>query len=93
MIKVSISDGILWYENFDLENIVTPVRVDRLRDLLEETCYDKDKTEFLIKGFTEGFSLGYQGPQNRRTFARNHKLRAGTPVVLWNKLMKEVKNL
>lgn len=93
MIQVSISDDVQWYENFDLETIITPVKVDRLRELLEETGYDKEKTKFLVKGFTEGFSLGYQGPKNRRTFARNHKLQAGSPVVLWNKLMKEVKNL
>lgn len=58
-----------------------------------ETGYDKQKTDFLVKGFTEGFSLGYRGPQKRRTLANNHKLRAGNKVVLWNKLMKEVKNL
>lgn len=72
-------------------NIVTPVIADELGTLLKETNYPKDDTEFLVKGFKYGFSLGYEGPKNRRTLSRNHKLRAGNSSVLWNKIMKEVK--
>lgn len=82
---------VLWYENYDLTSIVTPVKVEVLRRLLIETKYDRSKTEFLVNGFTSGFTLGYQGPQDRRTYAKNHKLRAGNKVVLWNKIMKEVR--
>lgn len=91
MIEVCVLDEIFWYENYDLENIVTPVDADMLKQLLEETNYDKDEINFLYRGFTQGFSLGYQGPQKRRTFARNHRLRAGNKTILWNKLMTEVK--
>lgn len=66
------------------------MRPDKLRALLEETEYDKAKTEFLVKGFTFGFKLGYEGPEDRQTYARNHRLRAGNQTVLWNKIMKEV---
>lgn len=85
------SDEVLWYENYDLDNIVTPVRAEVLKEMLEKAHYDEDEILFLYKGFTEGFSLGYQGSQDRRTLARNHKLRAGNQTVLWNKLMGEVK--
>lgn len=67
------------------------MRVEKLESLLNETNYRADDTKFLVDGFTNGFNLGYQGPLNRRTFAKNHKLRAGNQVVLWNKLMKEVR--
>lgn len=74
-----------------MENIVTPVKVEVLERLLIDSGYPKGETEFLVKGFSKGFSLSYEGPQIRRTFSRNHKLRAGTQVVLWNKIMGEVK--
>lgn len=70
---------------------MTPVRVAKLKELLEETGYDRDKTDFLVQGFSKGFKLGYDGPKNRQTLARNHRLRAGNPTVLWNKVMNEVK--
>lgn len=87
---MSISGEILWFENHDIESIVTPVDVPSLERLLLETNYGKDKVEFLVEGFTKGFKLGYQGPLTGRRFAPNHKLRAGSQVDLWNKLMKEV---
>lgn len=90
--KVGISDPVLWHENFDIESIVTPVRVGVLKKLLQESRYPQKDTDFLVEGFTHGFKLGYEGPKNRQTFARNHKLRAGNGVVLWNKIMKEVES-
>lgn len=74
-----------------MKTIVTPVKVENLQRLLEETGYPQDKTEFLVNGFTNGFNLGYQGPRVRRTFSNNHKLRAGNKFILWNKIMLEVK--
>lgn len=88
--KVCVSDNILWYENYDIENVVTPVKVDELERLLKESRYPDYKIRELVLGFTKGFSLGYQGPEIRRTLSRNHKLRAGNQTILWNKLMKEV---
>ena len=60
--------------------------------LLIESNYDIDKTNKLIKGFTEGFSIGYCGPENRRDTAANLPLKdLGNSTDLWNKVMKEVK--
>ena len=78
-------------ENFDLQNIVTPVKVNALIKALKEANYDANKIKYLEKGFTQGFDIGYKGPQNRRNTAKNIPLRVGNKVELWNKLMKEVK--
>lgn len=74
-----------------MSSIVTPVEVDKLQELLEISEYDKQESEFLIEGFTKGFSIGYQGPTDVRILTKNHKLRAGNQTILWNKLMNEVK--
>lgn len=84
------SDELLWCENFDLGTIVTPVDANRLDELLKVTKYPDSDREFLVDGFRNGFELGYRGPTERQTLSKNHKLRAGNPVVLWNKIMKEV---
>ena len=46
-----------YFENFDVTNLVTPVKVQVLENLQIESKYDSVKTEFLVKGFTEGFRL------------------------------------
>ena len=50
------------------------------------------KTEYLVKGFRDGFDIGYRGVENRRDFSDNLPLsnELGTEVDLWNKVMKEV---
>lgn len=73
-----------------MENIVTPIKVATFEQYLKETHYDPDKTNFLVKGFSEGFALGYQGPSQVKLTARNLKLQIGTETHLWNKVMKEV---
>ena len=79
------------HSNRDLEHIVTPVNAHKLRDLLNMAGYDKDKTDFLFKGFKEGFSFNYQGNLNKvRRYAPNLKFRIGSPTELWNKVIKEV---
>ena len=65
---------ILEYENFDLKSIVTPVKVDVYGKLLKEADYDPSKTEFLVKGFTQEFSLCYQGCTKVKRKAPNVKL-------------------
>lgn len=70
---------------------MTPMRTVVLEEMLLESNYPRKDTEFLINGFKYGFELGYRGPLCRQTFSRNHKLRAGNQVVLWNKIMGEVK--
>ena len=75
-----------------MQNIVTPVKVAELRKLLQECEYDKGKTEFLVRGFSEGFSLEYNGPRNIQQKSPNLKLQdSNHKVILWNKVMKEVK--
>ena len=53
--------------------------------------YDRDKSANLIKGFTEGFDIGYRGPTNRQNTSNNLPLRVRSCTELWNKVMKEVK--
>ena len=82
----------LYFENFDLETVVTPVNVKAYAELLEQTNYDKGKAKFLIEGFSKGFSLGYNGPLDVKMESPNLKLNGvGTKTMLWNKVMKEVK--
>ena len=84
-------EEVLYYENFDLKNVVTPVNADMLETLLTEANYDRSKTEFLVNGFREGFSIGYTGEENVKLTAPNLMLDAGSQTELWNKVMKEVK--
>ena len=52
------------YENYDLDNLITPINTSNFKKLLEETNYDRNKTEKLIEQFETGFPLGYEGPRN-----------------------------
>ena len=81
----------VYYENFDLQNIITPVKAEVLVSLLKEMGYDANKIKFLEDGFTNGFDIGYQGPETRQSESNNIPLRVGSKTELWNKLMKEVK--
>ena len=60
-----------YYENVDLETIVTPVKVDKFIQLLKETKYDPDEISFLKRGFCQGFDIGYEGPKIRRSTSNN----------------------
>ena len=63
-----------------------------LERLLTETEYDKEKMLFVVNGFTEGFDLGYRGPQNVQLHSKNLKFKGvGNKTILWNKVIKEVK--
>ena len=81
-----------YFKNLDLESVVTPVNIKKLEELLIESNYSKEKTQFLVNSFKWGFDLGYRGPMDIQRKAPNLKLRVGNPTVLWNKVMKEVKN-
>ena len=60
-------------------------------DYLKKSNYDKRKTKYLIEGFSKGFSIGYEGPTDRKDTAKNIPLRdMGTETDLWNKVMEEV---
>ena len=82
---------MLYYENYDLLTVVTPINVDQFHHLLVESNFDTRKTAKLVAGFTRGFAIGYQGDRNIRLTAPNLKLTVGSPTELWNKVMKEVK--
>ena len=82
---------ILNYENYNLKDIVTPVKVEVYEKLLKEAGYDRQKTQFLVNGFKRGFSLEYKGPTKIRRKAPNLKLRVGSQTEIWNKVMTEVK--
>ena len=59
---------------------------------MEKSGYDAGETKFLIDGFENGFSIGYCGPKDVKITSPNLKFRqVGNPIVLWNKVMKEVK--
>ena len=55
----------------NLQSIKTPVSAQKLEHLLNLSNYNKDETEFLVKGFRTGFSIGYQGPTNRQNTSCN----------------------
>ena len=77
-------------ENLDLSSIVTPIKVKELTQLLNDSGYDRSKSHFLIKGFSEGFDLGYEGPKKRQDLSRNLPFHVGNETDLWNKIMKEI---
>ena len=77
--------------NMDLDNIITPIRVDVLEKYLKEANDDPVETKFLVEGFRNGFSICYNGPRNIKVRSRNLPLtRCGSEVDLWNKMVKEV---
>lgn len=80
----------LQLSNYDIDAIVTPINAIRLRQLLQETQYDAQKTEFLFEGFTKGFSIGYTGPQDVKITSNNLSFRVGDKYDLWHKIMLEV---
>ena len=84
------ADEVLEHCNSNLADIITPVKAEVLRDLLKEVNYDESKTEFLYKGFAEGFSLNFEGNTKVRKYADSLQLRVGSKLELWNKVMLEV---
>ena len=79
-----------FFENYEWEAIQIPINITELERLLRTANYDAAKTEYLITGFQQGFSIGYQGKQNRRDLSENLPLHLGTKTDRWNKVMKEV---
>ena len=64
----------------------------RLDELLRSTQYDPEEThtQFLVDGFTNGFDLHYEGPENRTDTSTNIPFTVGNRIEMWNKVMKEV---
>ena len=84
------TETVLDFECFNINDIVTPINVDILQDMLHNANYDPDNTSYLTQGFRNGFDLGYRGPEQRIDLSANIPLRVGDPVDRWNKIMKEV---
>ena len=59
--------------------------------MLQEAGYDKVKTQFLVNGFQDRFSLGYCRQDKVKITSNNLKFVIGDEIDLWNKTMKEVK--
>ena len=64
--------------------------MDALENLLKETQYDPEETNFTIESFRKGFLIGYDGDKEIQRTAPNLKLECGTHQDMWNKVMKEV---
>ena len=80
------------YENHDLKTVVTPVDYVAYERLLRESSYAEDEINFIVDGFKNGFDIGFLGQINGVCrYAPNLKLRVGSLIQLWNKIMKEVK--
>ena len=73
------------------QNVVTPIKVNRLYQLLVQAGFDLEKVNQLQLGFSQGFDIGYQGPAKRKNTSNNLPIRIGSKTELWNKVMKEVK--
>ena len=72
---------------------MTLVNMDKLQELLIQTKYDPVETDCVVNGFKNGFDLGYRGGRSGvKCLAPNLKICVGSPTILWNKIMKEVKN-
>ena len=78
--------------NLDLHSIVTPIKVETLASWLRSTHYPIEDREELINGFKYGFDLGYRGSMRRNCLSGNLPFNVGNEVVLWNKIMKEIKS-
>ena len=73
-----------------MENIATPVDAAQFKRLLVESNYDKASTNKIVDGFTNGFSLQYQGDKLVKRTAPNLPLHIGTKFDVWEKVMKEI---
>ena len=91
MAKCINLEDVMNYRNLLLDDIPTPIDVDRFQQLLRLSKYDIEKSNQLLQGFKYGFDLGYCGPLLRKNSAANLPLKVGSQLDLWNKLMTEVK--
>ena len=64
--------------------------MDLYEQLLHQSGYDPEKIEYLVQGFRRGFSLEFEGDRKKILNSQNLKLRCGSQLELWNKVMKVV---
>ena len=80
------------FSNYDITSVISPVRTEVYNKLLIKAAYPRRKRLFLIRGFKHGFSIQYHGNRKVRIQSPNLKLRVGNKLILWNKVMKEVRD-
>ena len=78
------------FSEYDWKEILTPINVTTLKQLLHETGYDDRLMTEIITGFSQGFDIGYRGPMERQNQSQNLPFHIGDELILWNKIMKEV---
>ena len=88
--NITATAAVLWHENFNIHDIITPVDAEMFKQLLIETGYNSNKVNYLYHGFSQGFSLEFKGNRDVVRYAPNLKIRIGSNLELWNKVMKEV---
>ena len=69
--------------------LITPVKKDRLHYWLQG--YDEQKIQFLVKGFTFGFKIPFQGKRMYR-FSKNLTSAQDNISILKNKIQTEINN-
>ena len=85
-----MEEKTVFYENFDLSEVVTPVKANLFAQKLTDSGYPEEDIQFLYSGFKNSLDLCYEGPAERRSESQNIPFTVGNQVILWNKLMKEV---
>ena len=88
---MDVGTKVKYYQDYNWDQIVTPINCNRLEELLEEVNYNKAETKFLCDGFQYRFDLCYRGPVNRKDSSKNVPFSFGNPAEFWNKVMDEVK--
>ena len=86
------ADDIPYFENLDIHDIVTLVKVDELAKLLKLSAYQEMESYFLVKGFSEGLDLGYEFSTDQQAYSKNLQFTEGDKFQLWLKAMKEIEN-
>ena len=84
--SIAMRTAVPTFHNFNLKDIITPLNAQELNRLLMETKYDPEESEFLVKGFLEGFDIGYAGVVDRQDYSQNILLKVGTKEDLWGKI-------
>ena len=77
LLLLKFLEEVLYYKNWNIDNIVTPINVEILEYLLINTKYNEEETKFITRGFSEGFDVGYHGRLDRQDLAPNIPLKSG----------------
>ena len=67
------------------------MKIMTLRNFPNEVNYHKRETQYICRGFKEGFDLGYRGLTNRQDQSSNLPFTVCNTTELWNKVIEEVK--